>query len=178
MVAPHADICYFADARWWKWHSEGIVKKWPWIEFTAEQQLAAWRAFPGAKVTIENTGMMVSDPEVFMLHNGGRDGLSERANALHTGSNGGYQALNLAVLTGAKRIALLGYDMRFPGGRSHSHNGHPIKIPEAAYNQYAKNFSSMLPQLKGLGVEVINCTPGSAIGAFRKASLESILRNT
>lgn len=175
LVAPFADVCYFADARWWKWHTEGLAKSWPWKSFTKEEQIAAFRDFDGQKVTIENTGMMIADPEVAMLHNFGQLGLSEQPNGIHTGSNSGYQAINLAVLAGAKRILLLGYDMKFDKGRAHAHNGHPATTSECQYLSYAKSFSTMIPFLDRLGVEVVNCTPGSAIQAFKRGTVESLL---
>lgn len=119
--------------------------------------------------------MMVADPAVFMLHHASDAGLSEKPNTLHTGSNSGYQAINLAVLAGAKRILLLGCDMRFSQGKSHAHNGHPHKHPESSYTGYARNFASMVPQLKKLGVEVVNCSMSSAIGCFLKMSVEHAL---
>ena len=176
LVAPSADVLYFADARWWEWHHQGLAKSWPWASFTAEQVRERFASFAGQKATIDGTGMMVPDPAVFMLHNHGREGLSEQPNGLHTGMNGGYQAINLAVLAGARRVLLAGYDMRFPGGRSHSHNGHPHSHPEANYSLYASKYSSMLPQLGRLGVDVVNCTPGSAIDAFPRGDLASLLR--
>lgn len=170
-------MCYFADARWWQWHTDGIAKRWPWISFTKEQVREAFRTFAGEKVTIQNTGMMVTDPEVFMLHNYGGDGISELSNGIKTGSNSGYQAINVAVLAGAKRVLLLGYDMRFASGRTHSHGGHPVQMPEDAYRSYARKFSSMVPHLKRLGVEVLNCTPSSAITCFPAVGLASVLPN-
>ncbi len=175
LVAPWADLLYFADHQWWKWHSEGLKKMWPWASFPAEEVKRRFAEFPGQKMTIENTGMMISDAAVFMLHNSGPDGLSEKPNAICTGCNGGYQAVNIAVLAGAKRILLVGYDMRFTGGRSHSHNGHPTRQPESAYARYAQSFKTMLPQLKRLGVEVVNCTPGSLIACFPRAELVDAL---
>lgn len=118
---------------------------------------------------------MVKDPGVFMLHNLGSDGLSEIPNGLHTGSNGGYQAINIAVLAGAKKILLLGYDMRFPDGKSHWHKGHPVKVPECRYLQYAKRFKSMLPQLQKLGVSLVNCTAGSAVTCFPFSTIDKEL---
>lgn len=163
LLAPWADLCYFADTRWWNWHKDR----------------PEFKNFAGEKVTIEPTGLSVADPEVSMLHNdnlrGETKGLSEKPNALRTGSNGGYQAINLAVLAGAKRILLLGYDMKFDGKRSHWHAGHPEQTPEAAYRQYAQTFASMNPQLSRLGVDVVNCTPGSMIKAFRFSDLATEL---
>lgn len=179
LVFPTADLCYFADARWWQWHTEGIAKAWPWVSFTAAEVKQRFAEFRGQKVTIENSGMLVADPEVFMLHNdtarSGAGGLSEAPNAIRTGSNGGYQVINIATLAGAKRIGLVGYDMRYTGGRSHAHNGHPVKTPEGPYLQYARNFDSMLPQLKKMGIEVVNCTPGSALRCFPMGDLEGFL---
>lgn len=180
LVAPWADVCYFADARWWQWHTDGIAKKWPWVSFTADEQRKAFAEFKGQKITIENTGMQVKDPTVFMLHNandsrGSQGGLSEQPNGIKTGANGGYQAINIATLAGATRILLLGYDMKFTGGRSHSHNGHPLRMGEVAYTNYARNFASMVPQLKQKGIQVINCTPGSALTAFPIKPLADVL---
>lgn len=164
LLAPWADVCYFADARWWGWHKDKP-------EFIA---------FGGQKVTIENTGNLVSDDNVFVLQNanmrGATVGLSEKTNAVVTGSNGGYQAIQIAVHAGAKRILLLGYDMRYgPGNKSHWHGGHPERMPERAYADYARKFSTMVPQLQRLGIEVINCTPGSLIDAFPRGDIASLL---
>lgn len=175
LVAPWADLLYFADAKWWQWHSQGLPKAWPWVKFTAEQVAKAYASFAGQKATIFGTGMATSDPKVFMLHNHGSDKLSEKRNGLHTGSNSGYQVLNLVTLAGAKRIPLVGYDMRFTNGKSHSHNGHPHKMPENSYRDFAKTFATMVPQLQKWGVEVLNCTPGSAIQCFPRADLASLL---
>lgn len=175
LVAPWADLHYFADAKWWKWHTEGLAKKWPWASFNAEQVRKAFESFAGQKVSIFNTGMAIADAKVFMLHNYGSDKLSEKPNGIHTGSNSGYQVMNVVTLAGAKRILLVGYDMRFTNGRSHSHNGHPHKMPENSYRDFAKTFATMQPQLAKLGVEVLNCTPGSAITCFPKGDLASLL---
>jgi enoyl-CoA hydratase/carnithine racemase len=115
-----------------------------------------------------------------MLHNANMQGIdrgiSESPNAIATGSNSGYQAINIAVLAGAKRILLLGYDMKFAAGKkSHWHGGHPLQMPEGAYTRYARKFKTMLPQLERLGVAVINCTPGSAIDAFPRGDIASLL---
>lgn len=181
LVAPWADLLYFADARWWEWHHNGVVaKSWGWAKFSTAEVQQALRDFRGQKVTIGDTGRMVADPNVFMLHNetsasGNTGGLSERPNAIRTGTNSGFQVINVVTLAGAKRIALLGYDMRYHNGRSHSHNGHPLTQPEADYIGFAKKFSTMLPALEKLGITVVNCTPGSAIDAFQRGDIASVL---
>lgn len=126
-------------------------------------------------MTIENTGLNIDDPDVFMLHNLNNLGLSESPNGIHTGSNGGYQAVNIATLSGATKILLLGYDMHYPKGKTHWHKGHEWPVHEDQYRNYANKFRSMLPTLRRLGIKVINCTPDSRIDAFEKGDIESIL---
>ena len=65
--------------------------------------------------------------------------------------------------------------MHFPGGKSHWHGGHPTKDLESNYVRWARNYGTMLPQLRKAGVEVINCTPDSRITAFPRGELESLL---
>lgn len=179
LIAPFADVCYFADFDWWKRHQAGEGKRWPWARFNTDEARIAFANFAGQKCTIEGTGMMVADPAVYMLHNLGTSGLSVQSNGLHTGLNSGYQSINLAFLAGAQRIVLVAYDMRYIAGRTHSHNGHPSRMPEDVYAQnYARVFPTMMPQLEKAGVEVINTSLDSAIQCFAKVPLESVLPNT
>lgn len=176
LVAPWATVCYFADTRWWDWHHNGKVSKaFPWAKFSEAQVREAFAAYAGQKVSIENTGAMISDANVFLMHNYGYEGLSDRPNGLHTGSNSGYQAINIAYLAGAKRIILAGYDLRFPGGRSHAHDGHRVAVGEDRYHQYARTYATMLPQLAKAGVEVVQTTLDSAVRCFPMRSLDEAL---
>ena len=151
---------YFADARWWAWHKDK----------------PAFQAFAGDKVTIENTGALVDDPAVFMLHNYGTTGLSEKPNGLMTGQNSGHQAMNLAVLLGAKRILLLGFDMKAgERGQMHWFGDHPIPTQASSFSAMLHNFGKTLKPLAAAGVEVINCTPGSALACYPRRSLDEAL---
>ncbi len=96
---------------------------------------------------------------------------------MHSGGNSGYQAANLALHTGARRIILVGYDMRRgPDNRAHWHGDHPPHMnnaPPHALATWAAAFDSVPPTLPA-GVEIINATPGSAVTAFPFASLETL----
>jgi hypothetical protein len=162
LIAPWAEILYFADHKWWVWHKEGLIKAWPWVSFTK------------TKVTIRHNPM-ATDKDIFVLENEGAEGLPKNPTGLKTGSNSGYQALNIAVLSGAKTILLLGYDMKYQGQRSHAHNGHPQKMHETAYKGYAKRFATLEKPIKQLGVRVVNCTPGSGIECFERGEIESFI---
>lgn len=174
LVAPWADLCYFADRKWWLWHTQGIAKRWPWVSFSAEQVRAAWAAFRGQKVTI-NHATIASEPGLFILQQGGVDGLSSDPKAIRTGQNSGFQVLQIAALSGGRPIPLVAYDMRFHGGRSHAHDGHPDKVAEGAYREYARAFRTVETPLQQAGIKVVNCTPGSMIRAFPQEDLARVL---
>lgn len=105
-------------------------------------------------------------------------GLSLDPEFLVTGSNSGFQALNLAVLAGAATVILLGYDGREPepGQPSHWFGDHPRREPVAVFAKYRESFTSSAKALAAAGVRVINCSPGSAVEAFEKMELDDALR--
>lgn len=152
-------MLYFADAKWWRWHRERD-------EF---------RAFAGEKCSIWSSGNEIDDPQVNILRNAGSEGLSDDAGALCTGSNSGYQAVNLAYLAGAARIVLVGYDAKpGPKGERHWFGDHPDRS-SAPYAHMVKAFRELAGRLAAAGIEVINATPASAIECFRKEPLETAL---
>jgi hypothetical protein len=175
LVAPWADVLYFADDKWWRWQLQGVAKSWPWAKFGTDDVKKAFAGFAGQKVTIEHP-TMATGPDIFTLKKDGADGLSEKQNAIRTGSNSGFQAMNIAALSGASRILLVGYDLRYIGGRTHSHNGHSAKENESVYMAYAQRFSTLERPMEKLGIDVANCTPGSAVKTFRTSTLEAELR--
>lgn len=163
-IAPWADILYFADADWWEQHR---VRE-------------AFQKFAGQKVTIMPSGARVTEPDVLVLRNlsdvTASPVLSEESNMLATGSNGGYQAVNLAVLAGAKRILLLGYDMKADArGRTNWHREHRRITPFQHYEVFRREFDKLPPYLARLGVEVTNCTPDSALRVFPRSTIEHAL---
>jgi hypothetical protein len=176
--APWADAHYAADSHWHRWHEAGIAK--PALGLTAAEVRERWAAFSGEKCSIQSSGGNITHPAVHILRNRTHPkhavGLSTDRGALVTGLNSGFQALNLAVLAGAKRVLLVGFDgSPGPDGREHFHGGHPRPTPAAAYPLYREAMSAARPALQLAGVEVLNCTPGSAIDAFPMADLTSAL---
>jgi hypothetical protein len=86
-----------------------------------------------------------------------------------TGSNSGLQGMRVALMLGAARIILLGIDMK----GTHYFGKHP----PALKNSSPADFQRMLIQFKRWksDVEVINCSPGSALTLFKAASLLDVL---
>ncbi|MAR55850.1 MAG: hypothetical protein CMM93_01580 [Rickettsiales bacterium] len=147
-------MLYACDLRWWE-HHQGVSQ------------------FKGLKATLSKSAAARFGLECF--EGLAMPGLSKQWGILHQGRNSGYQALNLAVLLGARRIFLLGFDMRLVEGVRHFFGDHPpgMNVP-SHYAEWVKNFETTLPYLDG--VEVINCTKGSALTCFPYQPLAEALR--
>lgn len=152
-------MLYFADAKWWRWHKDR----------------PEFQAFAGIKCSIENTGAQIEDGAIHMLRNGGPEGLSTDPQALRTGQNSGYQAINFALLAGAETVLLLGYDGKVAkDGKTHFFGHHAEREQPYVYDLYRKALRK-LPPLLGQEVKVINCSPDSAVDCFPKMDLEQAL---
>ena len=150
-LAPWADILYACDSQWWERHWKHA------------------RGFGGLKVTIEPSALK---PELLTLKNntiGGFTGFDPNPDSLKSGQSSGYQAICIAAHTGTRRIELHGFDMRSIENRHHWHGVHPSPLRNHGESQYAKwikNFETLVPEMKKRGIEVVNCTPGSALKCF------------
>lgn len=150
-MAPWADCLYACDARWWQW-ARG-APDFHGMKYALQRRAERW-------------------PGVVALRIGTHDGLSTDPTTLNTGKNSGYQAINLAVHLGAKRIILLGYDMqKGKNGEHHWHKEHPSRTPDI-YRKFLHYFNTIEEPLKQLSIEVINCSRVSALKIFPRMSLE------
>lgn len=151
-LAPWADVLYACDGKWWDVH-KGVM------------------SFEGLKFGI--TAAKNNPYGVTLLRNDGPQGLCLDPRSVRVGGNSGYQAINVAVHLGARRIVLLGYDMcKGAGGRSHWFGEHPKGLGRnASYQGYLSKFPTLVAPLKQLGVEVINCTRTTVLNTFPKQPL-------
>lgn len=95
-----------------------------------------------------------------------------------SGGNSGFQALNLAVLWGARRILLIGFDMTDASGVHWygRNNWHQANNPnESNFKRWIAAFDAAAPVLAKLGVEIINCAAYSAMNCFPRRSIEDVL---
>lgn len=117
-------------------------------------------------------------------------GLSRDPGYIHHGHGSGYTLVNLAYLMGAERIVLLGYDLRY----APDYNGFDREIGSAPRHYFGEYPSSMQhwPKMQVVNgvhrelvelyrsieeqglVEIVNCTPGSAIDCFERADITSL----
>lgn len=155
--APWADILYAADAKWWRHYHDRALK------------------FAGRKVTIRDT---LPWREVYSLKQSTEHAsIDPRPTHLVSGGNSGYQAIHLAVHLGAKRIVLLGFDMKDgPQRRRHWFGSHPGRLDSRGnFTAWLRAFEKLARVLDHKGIEVVNCTPDTALRCFRRARLQEIL---
>lgn len=88
---------------------------------------------------------------------------------LGSGSNSGFQALNLVAQLGASRILLVGYDMNLANG-IHWHGMHPQGLNNPRESLVARWLAADWTMPKG--IEVVNCNPASALDTYPKMKFE------
>jgi hypothetical protein len=164
-LAPWADVWYAADAKLWKWAYRGEG------DWQAVKKIAG--EFAGRKYAV--TTESAKWPGVQVIGRAGSTGLSLDPAKLALGANSGYQAINLAVLLGASRILLLGYDMRLgKNSRQHWHPDHPMKM-RSPYQTFQAAYPTLVAPLKAAGVEVINCSRDTALTCFPRMPIADAL---
>ena len=131
--------------------------------------------FNGLKYTIRDHHSYVGDIKI--LKKGNKFNLEESKDTLSHGNNSGYAAINLAYHLGAKRIILLGYDMRNDGKKSHYHDGYPVPITgDNIYrDEFIPGFQVLADLLKTKGVEVYNASLNSLLTVWPKITIDKAL---
>jgi hypothetical protein len=167
---PWADVLYGCDSAWWNVHDgcPGFKgEKWS----SHEQD-------PNPRERHMNDKREVADRYDLSLVRGlNGDEFSLDPNLIRYGSNSGFQALNLAILKGCRRIVLVGYDMRCVSGKSHFFGDHPQGLQQNQdehYRRYAVRFERAWKSIRK-PVDIINATPDSALTCFPMMPLYAAL---
>lgn len=168
---PDLSLHYACNEGWWVYY---------WSEKLAKHPAEKWTT---NKVAAAKFGInLIAEVD--------REGLSRDPTYVHHGHGSGYTLLNLAFLMGAVRIVLCGYDCKF----APDYNGQNMR-PGSSPRHYFGEYPSALQHwpyfsIKGgihvemvklyesvarqNAVEIVNCTPGSAIECFPKARIEDV----
>lgn len=150
-IAPWADVLFFGDCRWLKWHEGGV------------------RKFSGLKITTCDQHLSILGEALrirVVKKKNAPAGLFRDPSMLAWNANSGACAINLSVYLGAVRIVLLGFDMRKIDGQGNWHADHPNGPNHDPYGKFLARFPAIAASLQGMGVECINATPGSALTVF------------
>ena len=152
--APWADVLYAADVDWWQ-------------EYKGAQD------FDGFKVSCSQA-KKIPYPDVHVLEVTGASGIDMTPTKIRTGSNGAYQAMHIAIQAGASKVIFVGLDMH--GGHWHpEYPSHMKQNDKPTFEKFISRFNQVAPVAEALGVDLVNCTPGSALTCFRFGALEEEL---
>lgn len=156
-----ADAVFGCDAPWWR--SVNGLKQFNGLKF----------CFSGSDLHGHPEIIRVNiDKEAEVL-------LLDKPAHLGSGGNSAFQALNLIVQFGAKRILLVGVDMTDrPGAHWYGRNNW-LNASNPGYDSFSRwnrSFLKIRPQLDDLGIEVINSSPYGACKAFKSWSVPDTLK--
>ena len=162
VIVDRPDIIYSSDTRW----------------FDARKGLPG---FDGVKVSCIGLQPPPQAPDVICLRTSpyGSTGYDERLGLgyICPGMNSGTAAVHLAAQLGARVIALIGFDFHgthYFGRYTRLFQG---QRPDLDFRTAASAFVLLAKPLWARGVEVINCTPGSALPQkwFPQVPLDAVL---
>ena len=169
-LAPDATLLYGCNYKWWQ-HYYPKVKDLPCEKWTTNREAADEFGL--------NWIAEVNQP-----------GLSTDPNIISHGHGSGYSLVSMAYRNGADRIVLLGYDMKY----AKDYDGKAQNIgstPRHFFNEYPPSMQhwpsvsvkggvhvelvGLYRSIKEQGVvEVVNCTPDSAIDCFGYTDIEDV----
>lgn len=155
-LAPWADVLYACDSSWWR-ANKGAVSGFRGLKIS--QDAKAQKRFPEIRLIATNRNV--------------HDITVDTPGLVGWGGNGGFQALNLAVQFGVRKIILVGYDMTLDHGM-HWHGEHPKGLNNPRQHnvvRWRELMDGAAGTLKSLGVEVVNTSERSALRAYPKESL-------
>lgn len=156
LSVPEPAICYAADGAWWKVYHDAIAR-------------LGHEGWTTDEAAARDYGLRYIPSRV------GR-GLCREPFVLHQGMHSGFQAIQLAVHLGARRILLAGYDMQWSGGAPHHHGHHPspLRQPDGIAG-WLKFYPALAADLAAEGIEVVNATIETALTCFPRADLRDAL---
>jgi hypothetical protein len=161
-LAPWADVLYSCDDAFWR-TNKGVEE------------------FPGLKIS-QDASAVARFPHLLkrVVCRKVDELLTGEPGTIGWGGNSGFQAINLAVQFGAKKLILVGYDMRLDRGL-HWHGAHPKSMNNPTprnVERWCRAVDSTAPILAQMGIPAINCSPVSMLTAFPKMSLAEALTDS
>lgn len=164
LIGDWIDIVFFGDGGFFLKHQEALSK------------------FSGLKVSCSPKTNDVNWIKHLPRDKSHSRGLTSNPKKVSWNGNSGSAAINLAAHTGAKRIILLGFDMKVDDigkqhwhdiyGRFASRNERKKGMP---FHRHLRGFPEMAKDAKRMGVEILNACPDSKIECFRKVAVKELL---
>lgn len=146
-------VCFFGDTNWFDIHKKNLAN------------------YKGAVFT--------NAPDLYKTKLKWLWVMQREPSGIHTESlgwnyNTGACAINFAILLGAKRIFLLGFDMHLTKGQNNWHANQLAKPDPDIFSKFIEGFKKLKADLKNKypEVEVINVTDNSSLDLFPKIGLD------
>ena len=145
-LCPWADALFAHDGQWWKAHITDVR-----------------RCFLGR----------LFSPSLHMAYRGVESvAVDMRWRNFH---NSGANAISVAILCGASRVVLLGYDCALTGGRSHHHGDHPAGLRNCdTLAKWPAQFAKVAAYADRHHAIVLNASRASALTCFARVDLEKV----
>lgn len=111
-------------------------------------------------------------------------GLSTAPDVIHYHHGAGPQIINLALHYGCETMILLGWDMRYPPvGKRHYFGEYPPPLLHYPKTGPHGEFEGLIREMETIrpadyGIEIINCTPESALTCYPCRSLSGYLKDS
>ena len=147
-------VLYFTDTGWWNSHRDDLIERWLPREIVTMSRTAK-REQPVLVRRIQHAVPSASFPENVY-----------GSSVVKHGNSSGHTAVALAVAMGAKRVILLGFDMRLVDGKSHFHTDYGDAISPGVIEGWIEGFNGWNMAANDIGVSIVNATPGSALDEF------------
>ena len=118
-------------------------------------------------------GIPTDDGRLVYMDRAGPEGLTDIRTALCGSESSVTLAINYAVHRGAARIILLGCDGQpsLDGRRRVNCNQADHKLWPVRYAAHEAAMATQIGPLAERGVGIVNCSPGSALGCYRRVDL-------
>ena len=159
-LCPNADVIYGTDMKWWKYAIGDIMRDFEGDLWTQRKQ---WTEEP------EKLGINCMESEC-------KPDICTKEGKIHTGSNSGFAAINLAYHLAEKpvSIVLLGYDMQMQGSkRHHDQVKRPQELNVASdYSNFISHFSTINTEKHG--IEILNASRRTLLNCFPLVELEDL----
>jgi hypothetical protein len=159
-LCPWADVVYGCEAAWWR-SRRGLP------EFKGLR--VAWDKHLGTEY-----GQMIRFIDIMLTAD---RILTEKPGTIGSGGNSGFQAVNLAVQWGAKRIALIGFDMHDRAGvhwYGRATGMGRANPGEWNFRRWRAAFDASAVDFARLGVEVVNLSQYSDLRGFPKWTWQAL----
>jgi hypothetical protein len=162
-LGDFVDVLFFGDAKWYWWNREAV------------------QAFPGPKYTL-NKGTkyghksVENEKGIVTLTKRRHKGLFLKdEGGLAWNRSSGAAAVNVAIHLGAKRIVLLGFDMRNVDGQKNFLRHDQENTKPNPYINFIEGFRWIAKAAQKTGIKIWNATPGSVLPYFERFRLEDLI---